>query len=219
MKRLAANLMGLLFLLLQLTAASQPFLKEVTAFKQLDSLTPPPNRPILFVGSSSFTLWKGLVQAFPDKPVANRAFGGSTLADQIYYAETVIFKYNPKQIVLYCGENDLASSETANADTVFNRYKRLVNLIRNRFPKVPLLYVSMKPSPSRMKYLDIMQVANKKIEQYCKKKKNLDFLDVYTPMLQDNGQLRNDIYLADQLHMNEKGYAIWQPLINARLFK
>lgn len=219
MKGVINTLPGLLLLFLQFAGWGQPFLKDVHEFARQDSLNPPPIHSILFIGSSSFTRWKGLAQAFPDKPVVNRAFGGSTLADQLYYAETVIFKYQPKQIVLYCGENDLAGSETANADTVFNRFKRLVKLISSRLPQVPILYVSMKPSPSRMKYLEAMQSANKMIEKYCQNKRLLDFLDVYHPMLQANGEFRNDIYVADQLHMNELGYAIWQPLINARLLK
>ena len=217
MKKAAAFLLSGLILCTCLTSVAQPFFNEVTAFQKLDSANPPVGRPILFIGSSSFTRWRGLSQAFPDKPVLNRAFGGSSLTDQLYYAESVIFKYNPKQIVLYCGENDLASNDQVNADSVFNRYKRLVDLIRSRLPKVPVLYVSMKPSPSREKLLGLFQEANKKIAQYAKKRKGLFYLDVYTPMLLENGKMRNDIYVSDNLHMNEKGYAIWQPLIQARL--
>lgn len=209
----------LVLLVFALNTSAQPFAKEINHFRQLDSASAPPADPILFIGSSSFTNWKDVKDYFPSYPILNRGFGGSTLLHQIMYADEVIFKYHPKQIVIYCGENDFISPENITGDSVLQRFKRLYNLIRNRLPAVPIVYISIKPSPSREKYLPVMKEANRLIEAFTGKEKNIVFVDVFHKMFTEDGQIMSDIFLADQLHMNKKGYAIWQPVIAPHLVR
>jgi lysophospholipase L1-like esterase len=200
-----------------LSAGAQPFINEINYFKKLDSLNAPPAHPILFIGSSSFTRWKDVQEYFPSHIILNRGFGGSSLPHLIRYAEDVIFKYHPKQIVIYCGENDLTGGNQVTGQTVFERFRELYSLIRSRLPKVPIVYVSMKPSPSREKYLPAMEEGNRLIRKFCKKKKRTEFADVFHSMLTPEGKIRPDIFASDNLHMNEKGYTIWQPIIEPYL--
>lgn len=212
---------SLLLLLIFSTGISQaqPFMNEISYFRKLDSLNPPPAHPILFIGSSSFTNWKDVQDYFPGYPVLNRAFGGSSLTHQLLYAEQVIFAYSPKQIIIYCGENDVASSPTVTADSVLNRFKRLHNLIRSRLPDVPIVYVSMKPSPSREKYRPVLEKGNALIKKFIRKKRKTRFADVYHKMFTQDGKIMEDIFLSDKLHMNSRGYRIWQPILERYLLK
>src|SRR5687767_10997085 len=132
------------------------FWDDIQAFKRQDSLSFPAKNAILFIGSSSFTMWKDVQKDLPSHTIINRAFGGSSLPDIIRYANDIISPYHPKQIVIYCGENDLAASDTVTAKLVFSRFKQLFTIIRNRYPKVKVTYVSMKPSPSRQLLLSKM---------------------------------------------------------------
>ena len=149
MKFLSKCFILLAFLAIAENAISQPFINEINAFRRADSITAPPKNAILLIGSSSFTNWKDVAKYFPDQTIINRGFGGSSLPHMIMYAEDVIFKYNPKQILIYCGENDLTGGPTITADTIFERLKNLHQLIRSKYKKVPIAYISMKPSPSR----------------------------------------------------------------------
>lgn len=220
-------IMRLFLLLLIIGSISQakaqqepyPFWNDIQAFKKKDSAAFPPPNEILFVGSSSFTKWTDVQDYFPSYPIINRGFGGSSLTDVIRYAEDIIYPYQPKQIVIYCGENDLASSDSVTAQTVFERFKILFSMIRNKFKNVPLIYISMKPSPSRQKLLPKMIAANEAIQSFLKKKKNAVFIDVYHKMLGADGKPMDDIFLDDKLHMNSKGYAIWQKEIAPYLLK
>lgn len=207
----------LLFVLGGFVSMSQPFISEVRQFSRADSLQPPPVHPILLIGSSSFTYWRDVQAYFPSHTILNRAFGGSSLTHQIQYADEVIFRYQPKQIVIYCGENDLAGSDLVTADTVVKRLKILVGLIREKLPQVPIVYLSMKPSPSRRKYLPAIQEGNQKIKLLLAQYPNTAFLDVYSAMLTPEGTIRSEIFTADSLHMNKKGYALWQPLLEPLL--
>jgi lysophospholipase L1-like esterase len=146
-----------LFVVLVTNAQSKepfPFWNEVQKFKAAHSAAFPAANQVLFIGSSSFTMWKDVQTYFPNRKILNRAFGGSTLADVIRYRYDVIFPYQPKQIVIYCGENDFASSDTVTVELVMQRFTTLFNYIRAKYKNVPVAYVSMKPSPSRVNLLD-----------------------------------------------------------------
>ena len=218
MKRI---LIVVLFFLLGYPAANAqqgPFYGEIKAFKKQDSIHFPPKHVILFVGSSSFRKWTTVQDYFPGDTIINRGFGGSTLPDVINYADDIIFPYEPKQIVIYCGDNDLATSDTVSAETVVNRFKALFFLIRDRMPDVPIVFVSIKPSPSREKLLPKMEEANKSIKKFLEKKNNTAFADVFHKMMK-RGSIKQDLFIEDNLHMNAKGYAIWQKVINPYLLK
>lgn len=218
-----SNCIVIAFLVLALSShlesRSQPFINDIRKFRSMDSLQAPPDRPILFIGSSSFTNWKDLPDWFPKHTVLNRAFGGSSLTHLIQYADDVVFRYNPRQIVVYCGENDLATDAKVNGDSVYQRFRRLYRMIRAKDRKVPVVYVSMKPSPSRVALLDKMVRGNALIEKFMRKKRKDGYVNVYDRMFGPDGQVMADIFLADRLHMNRKGYEIWQPLIEAKLVR
>lgn len=203
-----------------------PFWNDIQNFKKQDSVSFPPKNSILFIGSSSFTLWKDVQNYFPGYTIINRGFGGSTLSDQVRYAHDIIFPYQPKQIVIYCGENDLASSDTVTAKIVFNRFKQLYDTILNNLPYVNIIYVSMKPSPSRRHLFSKMREANVLINDHIEMQNNFmgsriigEYIDVYTKMLNSNGEPIPELFLEDSLHMNANGYAIWQKEIQPFLLK
>ena len=195
------------------------FWDDIQAFKKQDSISFPPKNAILFIGSSTFTMWKKVQDDFPGYTIINRAFGGSSLPDMIRYADDIIFPYQPKQIVIYCGDNDLAGSDTITSQIVFERFKNLFLLIRSGMEKVPVVFVSIKPSPSRwhLKYKAVE--ANEMIRKYLKKKKRAKFVSVWTAMLGPDGKPLDTLFLEDKLHMNERGYMIWQKLIEPYLLK
>ncbi len=200
-------------------ADAQPFSDDIQQFKNQDKLHPPPANAILFVGSSSFTKWTDVSSYFPGYNIINRGFGGSTLPDVIRYANDIIIPYHPKQVVIYCGDNDLAASDTISADTVFERFKTLFELIRTGLPGENILYVSIKPSPSRARLKEKMEQANLLIKTYISLQQHAAFADVYHKMLNPDGSTMTNIFLEDSLHMNAKGYTIWQKVITPYLSK
>ncbi len=193
------------------------FWEEIQNFKRQDSIHFPPKHAILFVGSSSFTKWTDVQNYFPGYKIINRGFGGSSLPDVIRYADDIIFPYHPKQVVIYCGDNDLAASDTVSATAVFIRFQQLYNMIRNKLPGVNVVFVSIKPSPSRQKLMPKMEAANDMIKKFLSKRSKTGFVDVYHKMLKADGTPMDDIFMEDKLHMTAKGYAIWQKAIKPYL--
>ena len=196
-----------------------PFHADIQRFKTQDSIQFPPKNAILFIGSSSFTKWTDVQNYFPGYTIINRGFGGSSLPDLIRYAGDIIYPYKPRQVVIYCGDNDLAASDTVSAQTVFNRFQHLFAMIREKLPGTSIAFVSIKPSPSRQRLMPKMREANLLIKKYLEQKKNTAFIDVYHTMLNKDGTPLKDIFLEDELHMNAKGYVIWQKVIEPYLLK
>ena len=206
----------ILFFLTISQAQNPPFWNDIQAFKKQDSMAMPGDYKTLFIGSSSFTNWKKMEKDLPEYAPLNRAFGGSTLLDVIRYREDVINKYNPERIVIYCGENDIASSEAVTGKIVLDRFKVLHQHIRGKFPKIEIYYVSIKPCPLRWNMRDRMMDANIQIKRFCKKQKHTYFVSIWNQMLENSKPIPS-IFLRDSLHMNAKGYEIWKRVVNEHL--
>jgi lysophospholipase L1-like esterase len=194
------------------------FWQDVQTFKNYDNMYKPPVHPILFVGSSSIRKWDNLQLDFGKYNVLNRGVGGTVINDIVFYLNDLIFAYEPRQIVLYVGENDVVN-EGNTADTIVNRTIKLYSLIRAKMPSVPLVYIAMKPSPSREKFVQKVIDANNKIKAYLSKEKNTAFVDIFPLMLNKEGKMRPELFVSDMLHMNADGYAIWKNAVKPYLLK
>ncbi len=211
------------FVLLNVTAsvfAQSPlrFSKDVNTIKEFDRMYAAPEHPILFVGSSSIRKWDDLERNFSRYVVLNRGVGGAVTNDITYFANDIIFPYHPRQIVIYVGENDLPNA-AATADTLLQRFKILYTTIRSKLPEIPIVYISMKPSPSREKFFEKAKQSNALIKDYISKEKNIRYVDIFSLMLDKAGKPRRELFVQDMLHMNKDGYAIWEKAVQPLLLK
>ena len=60
---------------------------------------------------------------------------------------------------------------------------------------------------------EVCREANRRIETLTKADPKFAFIDVFSAMLGADGLPKPDIFVADKLHMNEKGYAIWKEIV------
>jgi hypothetical protein len=186
--------------------------QAITAFEEQDKKTPPEPGAILFIGSSSIRLWEDLSHRFNEYPIVRRGFGGSGICDIISYADRIIFPYQPSLVFIYSGENDLATGQEPN-DATFKQFVRLYDLISHSIPETKICYISVKPSPARKQLMPAFKYFNQKVENHLVKNRNWTFLDVYHPMLGSGGLPLDSIFTIDNLHMNDRGYDIWEKVI------
>src|SRR5690606_14594193 len=102
---------------------------------------------------------------------------------------------------------------------VLERFQDVFQSIRQELPQVPVVFVSIKPSPSRIQYTPIIEQSNKMIKEYLQAQLKTKYVDVYKPMLQRNGKPKPEIFGQDSLHMNQNGYQIWRKKIKSSLIK
>ena len=184
---------------------------EINSLTEIDLKQTPPKDAVLFVGSSSIRSWKNLRRDFPQLNLINRGFGGSRLEDVNFYFDRIVAPYNPKTIVLYAGENDV--NDGIAPEKVLADFQQFSKMVRARFPKAKLIYVSLKPSPTRWKLADKMRQTNEIVKAEIAKDKRAEFVDVWTAMLNEKGEPKPEIFVEDKLHLNEKGYAIWREVL------
>jgi lysophospholipase L1-like esterase len=195
------------------TAVSEPprGQAEIDRFEAADRAHFPARGSIVFAGSSSIARWETLDKDFASIRVLNRGIGGYTLHENVQSFDRIILPYKPPIIVLYSGENDLTEGRTPN--DVFQDFRTFVSLVHAKLPATRVVYVSIKPSIARWALTDSIRAANRLIRDYVGKDKTLQYIDVFTPMLDASGQVRRELFVEDGLHMNASGYAIWRKLI------
>lgn len=183
----------------------------IRAFEAQDRQSPPPPGGVLFVGSSSIRLWETLETDFPGIPVIKRGFGGSQMADLLFFADRVIVPYRPKVVMVYEGDNDIYFGKTP--ERVLEEFRRLVQKIQAALPETRIAFIAIKPSPQRWAKIAAIQQANTLIRNYIETDPRLTFIDVFTPMLDQQGQPRPDLFMADQVHLNANGYHLWREIM------
>lgn len=194
--------------------AENRFEKDIQRFEKQDAEQSPPENAILFVGSSSIRMWK-LGEYFPDIEVINRGYGGSIIADSILFAERIVIPYKPRVIVFYAGDNDIAFGKTP--EEVFEDYQTFVVKVRKALPEVRIAFIAIKPSIARWQLVDKMREANRSIQEFCKKRGFLEFVDIDTPMIGADGKPRPELFIEDGLHLSHEGYVLWTSLVKPYL--
>jgi len=181
-----------------------------------DALHPHPPGGVLFVGSSSIRLWNDLEDQFGNLPVViKRGFGGSQLSDCVKHLSRLVLHYQPKTVLVYAGDNDLAAGIAP--QDVLRRFVAFVDGVRAALLDTRIAYISIKPSPARVALLPEIRATNTLIRDYADHASNVDYIDVYTPMLGADGLPRRELFRGDALHLNADGYALWKRVIAPHL--
>ncbi len=186
------------------------FENDIRQFETADRKSPPRSGGLLFVGSSSIRMWD-LEKSFPYYPVINRGFGGSEMTDLVRYMDRIVIPYRPRLIVLYEGDNDIASGKKP--AEIFATFQKFANRLADRLPVTQVVVLSIKPSPSRWELYPQMQETNDLIRRYCEQKARYHFVDVGSVLLNAQGEPDERFYQKDGLHLNEEGYAQWAKVV------
>jgi len=191
-------------------AAFAKWEKEIAALEGSDAKQSPPENGIVFVGSSSIRMWS-LAKSFPDLPVINHGFGGSQLADSVYFAPRLVLPSKPRIVVLYAGDNDLASGKSP--QQVAEDYRQFVAVVRKALPETRVVYIGIKPSLKRWHLIDKVREANQLIQQQVAEDEKQAFVDIDAPMLGEDGKPRQELFVSDGLHLSAEGYSLWTKLV------
>jgi lysophospholipase L1-like esterase len=182
----------------------------VAAFEEADHVSPPPKGEIVFVGSSTIHRWDTATY-FPDLKIINRGIDGTELSDALRYVDRLVLRYEPRLVVLYAGDNDIASGRLSEQISV--DFERFVRAVHSKLPQTRILYIGIKPSPLRWLQIDRMRLANDVIRTICQRDDRLAFLDFDNLMLGWDEKPRRDLYVEDGLHLTPLGYQLWTAVL------
>ena len=137
------------------------------------------------------------------------------MADAIRYVDRIVLPLKPRTVFLYEGDNDTGNGKSPK--TVEREFRQLVGIIHEALPETKIVFVSIKPSIKRWNLIDVARDANARVRAVCKGNDLLEYVDAATPLLGDSGEPRPELFVADNLHLNDAGYAIWADLIAPHL--
>ncbi len=192
------------------------FASELAAIAHWDAKNSHPENAVLFVGSSSIRMWE-TATAFPEMTVINRGFGGAQISDVIHYYDQVVKPFDPRMIVFYCGDNDVAARKSA--ERVLDDYQDFVSRVGADFGEIPIVYLPIKPSLMRWALWPEMNRANQLIARYCDSRKQLYHVATDSVLLTDIGLPDSAVFVEDGLHLNEEGYRRWREVVEPVLMQ
>ncbi|EAZ80688.1 GDSL-type esterase/lipase family protein [Algoriphagus machipongonensis] len=205
-----------LVLFLSLTATANLFAQENRFDQEIAQISQEVDNKgwskgsVLFTGSSSIRMWKNLQAQFPEVPIINTGFGGSTAEDLSAQLFPAVLRFEPSKVFIYEGDNDINGGKTATE--VMKTLDEIVTRIQKQLPNTTVNLIAAKPSISRWELKTSYLVLNDLMRQYCTAHDNVNFVNVWDIMLDKTGKPRNDIFIEDNLHMNEKGYSLWKEI-------
>ena len=113
--------------------------------------------------------------------------------------------------MVYAGDNDLV--EGVSPEAVLASFKSLVGQVQAGHAATRVVFISVKPSPSRQEMLPAVLRTNELVAAYARAVPNVAFVDVYARMVDAQGRPRPEFFQADMLHLNAAGYALWNEAI------
>ncbi len=166
---------------------------------------------IVFTGSSSIRFWLDVQERYPTHQIIQTGFGGSEMSDLLHYLDKTILRFKPSQVFIYEGDNDVnAKRSTA---VIMDNTKKVVQQIQQELPDCEIVLISAKPSIARWSLKPQYDAVNREFKKYADSEEKISYANVWDIMLDDQGEVRKDIFIQDGLHMNETGYDLWDKII------
>jgi len=188
------------------------FEQDIKNFENKDQKQKRTSAETVFVGSSTFTMWKQLETDFSEFKAINRGFGGSTLPEINHYFDQLVCKYKPKRVVLYAGTNDIAELHHTGKE-VEKDVEAFYSKLSSCCPEAEFYFVSMSMAPCRTEFENQYNEGNRAVLEFMKHTKHAHYINVVPLMRDKQNRLRADLFGLDRLHMTESGYALWKPAI------
>jgi lysophospholipase L1-like esterase len=194
------------------------FERDIRSFERDDERNPPPANAIVLTGSSSIARWNNQAEeALAPLTVIPRGFGGSYMNDVVHYIDRVAIAYKPRAVLIYEGDNDTAPGNMIPLAAITSQLEEIIDRIHSQLPETRIYVLSVKPSPIRESVWERAQLLNEHYQELADANPLVHYVDVATPLLNEDGSMRRDLYVRDRLHLNGSGNEIWGASIKAAL--
>ena len=203
--------------LLTITAAAEypdpeRFRPAIDAFLAADAESPPPKGAIVATGSSSMRGWHSrIAEDLSPLTIIPRGFGGSNMNDVRHFLDELVLRHAPRAVLLYEGDNDAAGGVAP--DEIMAHFDAIAAGIHEVLPETRIYILAVKPSIQRWQLWESMSATNALLADRAANDARLTFIDIATPMLGEDGKPLPEIFVADNLHMNDAGYDIWRDVV------
>ncbi|QJB36388.1 hypothetical protein HF324_00300 [Chitinophaga oryzae] len=182
-------------------------------FRQL----PAARKPVVFFGDS-ITQWGDWCEFIGKANILNRGIAGDNTNGLLARVEEVV-RHRPERLFILVGTNDL--NKHMPAASIVANYRRIINAVQEASPHTRIYVQSVLPINNQLIGRQYYSGTNEQITALNTMLKamaadaHVTFVDVYTSLLDDAGQM-DARYTYDGLHLSGEGYLKWVQLLKQR---
>lgn len=166
-----------------------------------------PQNPTLFIGDSFFDVnnfWNNFYTDFEGYPVASMGISGSQTTHQMIARDRLIKQFNPKNIVMHIGTNDINDTTLAlNSDQYYAQITEYLSTICSEYPEVNIYYLGIENrnagAGSKNAYAE--KVTAKIQNEFAPEHSNFTYIDSPSVFNTD----LNKYLSSDNIHPSEEG--------------
>ena len=158
----------------------------------------------------------------------NCGIGGFTSETLLWIFDEAVIKYKPSLVYISVGTNDLGNTNMRSPREIALNIEKLIRLVRGNLKEVKIMIASTTPcdenkqGPKAGKCLRTnfnISIVNKEIQNICNRYENVEFIDIYSTLLDKISGNIKEIYTTDGLHLTEKGYEKITDIIKPRILQ
>ncbi len=173
---------------------------------------------VIFYGGSNFVKWSTLDEDMEGYPVQNKSFGGSNDVTRHHFMKELIYDSNPAIVLYMSSSNDWTQGKSLEEVTEFKQ--KLFDEMAENLPDTVFIILSSTPNPLRYygEYQEKMQGCDRWTAEYCAGHENFEYIDVVPALsLKEGAEPNRELWLDDDLHLNEAGYEILAQVVREKL--
>lgn len=197
--------------------AREKWEKDISKWEQLDQSTDDPDDAILLIGSSSIRRWDSAAEDLAPYPVIGRGYGGARFTDLAVFAERLIHPHQYRAVVIFVANDVTGKSSDRPMEAVQAAVKHIVRVAQDHQPESPVVLVEITPTSSRRNGWPKIRQVNAFLREFSLTKANVSFVSTAEWYLDSDDQVRDEYFVSDKLHLNERGYDVWGSLIKREL--
>jgi len=169
----------------------------------------------VFIGDSFFDtqFWSNFYTTFARKNVFTSGISATQTTDWERFAERIIYPFEPDNIVMHCGTNNIFDGKNDAATTIKDT-KRLLSQLHDQLPNTKIYYFAIEPRTYAGAEGQNAQCAevNVEMEKYCKETDYLHYLASPKECFNDNGQ-PNANFFRDSVHPKLENYQYYVKIL------
>lgn len=178
---------------------------------------------VVFYGNSITQIWNEIrPQFFKDNGFIGRGIGGQTSSELLVRMRQDVIDLHPHTVVILCGTNDIAQNN--GPITLKHTMGNIISMCElAKANNIRPILCSLLPARSFYWNTSIkdapqqIQMLNALIASYAREQQIL-YVDYYSAMVDRDGGLKKDLS-DDEVHPNDTGYQIMEPIILKALGK
>jgi lysophospholipase L1-like esterase len=197
--------------------ANKKWAEEIAKLEARDKSESYPDDAILFIGSSSIRMWKGLDEDIAPYRGINRGYGGARYSDLAVFAQRLITPHKYAAAVVFVANDIVGKPADTPLDELDRLVRHIVDVSKKHQPDAPVLIVEITPTESRFAAYPQIRKANFVLREIALTEPGVFLVETNDYYLTPDRKPIADYFLDDRLHQNPTGYELWGSLIKREL--